>query len=576
MGSEESDPEVEMSSLIKQLANCNQTARNKALRLLLKTWLPSQQSLSEEDLKKLWKGLFYCVWHADNHLFQSQLIDRLSSLLLRLPLPLSFRYFACFLLTIRREWPGIDALRLDKFYLLIRRFLHYSFVLLKTQKWDLGVCLKFVDLLLENTVYANDKFRGNGVNYHVVSVFLEEFQGFLPVRAEVVGVLLKPFVSVMGKSGDKVLCNKIKGCVFDVLVKMGVKLLEVKKVGGGGAECEVDSSEDFVVFGTIALTMGFSKEFYEMGSSAECLQGNRKVLFGLYEGFSKLEKDFAASGVEVSIPDIVENDEDDEVPTLVPIASEVKMGGDAVNGCAKEDKALKKCKNKDKKKKDSGGSGKTSTKKKKKQKNEISDMIIVNGPSGVENENVVIANGDNSVDEIVTDGSLIEFNESVISNLQMQFEKVAAEAGLENDVASAHDLTKIKVNGTVSKKRKRTKSMDGKQSQNHELKSEGDAEGGMTAKSGEKSAKKVRFSMKNNLVWKPQSPLPPQSVRIPPSVTPRGSALKKGVPPGPIREMLPATKMVRKRAVAVKKVRKGKKSISPAAKRVKKLKSRSP
>ncbi|KAM4087961.1 hypothetical protein ACB094_07G035400 [Castanea mollissima] len=401
-------------------------------------------------------------------------------------------------------------------------------------------------------------------------------EGFLPVRAEVVGVLLKPFVSVMGKSGDKVLCNKIKGCVFDVLVKMGVKLLEVKKVGGGGAECEVDSSEDFVVFGTIALTMGFSKEFYEMGSSAECLQGNRKVLFGLYEGFSKLEKDFVASGVEVSIPDIVENDEDDEVPTLVPIASEVKMGGDAVNGCAKEDKALKKCKNKDKKKKDSGGSGKTSTKKKKKQKNEISDMIIENGPSGVENENVVIANGDNSVDEIVTDGSLIEFNESVISNLQMQFEKVAAEAGLENDVASAHDLTKIKVNGTVSKKRKRTKSMDGKQSQNHELKSEGDAEGGMTAKSGEKSAKKVRFSMKNNLVWKPQSPLPPQSVRIPPSVTPRGSALKKGVPPGPIREMLPATKMVRKRAVAVKKVRKGKKSISPAAKRVKKLKSRSP
>ncbi|XP_030943938.1 ribosomal RNA processing protein 1 homolog [Quercus lobata] len=574
MGSEESDPEVEMSSLIKQLANCNQTARNKALRLLLKTWLPSQQSLSEEDLKKLWKGLFYCVWHADNHLFQSQLIDRLSSLLLRLPLPLSFRYLACFLLTIRREWPGIDALRLDKFYLLIRRFLHYSFVLLKTQKWDLGVCVKFVDLLLENTVYANDKFRGNGVNYHVVSVFLEELRAFLPVRAEVVGVLLKPFVSVMGKSGDKVLCNKIKGCVFDVLVKMGVKLLEVKKVGGAG--CEVDSREDFVVFGTIALTMGFSKEFYEMGSSAECLQGNRKVLFGLYEAFSKLEKDFAASGVEVSIPDIVENDEDEEVPTLVPIAPEVKMGGDAVNGCADDDKALKKCKNKDKKKKDSSGSGKTSTKKKKKQKNEISDMIIENGPTGVENENVVIANGDNSVDEIVSDGSLIEFNESVISNLQMQFEKVAAEAGLENDVASARNLPKIKVNGTVSKKRKRTKSMDGKQSQNHELNTEGDAEGGMTAKSGEKSAKKVRFSMKNNLVWKPQSPLPPQSVRIPPSVTPRGSALKKGVPPGPIREMLPATKMMKKRAVAVKKVRKGKKSISPAAKRVKKLKSRSP
>ena len=205
------------------------------------------------------------------------------------------------------------------------------------------------------------------------------------------------------------------------------------------------------------------------------------------------------------------------------------------------------------------------TKKKKKENNDVSDMILENSPTDIENGNLVVANGEN----------LIEFNESVISNLQMQFEKVAAEAGLDNDVVSACDLPKVKVNGTVSKKRKRSKSKDEQKSHNHELNSEGDAEGGMTAKSGEKSAKKVRFSMKNNLVWKPHSPLPPQDLRLPPSVTPRGSALKKGVPPGPIMEMPLATKMVRKRAVSVKKVRKGKKSISPAAKRLKKLKSRS-
>ncbi|KAJ6764882.1 hypothetical protein OIU74_023703 [Salix koriyanagi] len=89
------------------------------------------------------------------------------------------------------------------------------------------------------------------------------------------------------------------------------------------------------------------------------------------------------------------------------------------------------------------------------------------------------------------------------------------------------------------------------------------------AKSSEKSAKKVRFSMTNNLVWKPSTPLPPQSLRIPPSVTPRGSALKKGIPPGPVREM-PAKKRMQQRAKSMKKVIKG---ISPATKRVKKLKS---
>nr|POE83758.1 hypothetical protein CFP56_06079 [Quercus suber] len=42
------------------------------------------------------------------------------------------------------------------------------------------------------------------------------------MRAEVVGVLLKPFVSVVGKSRDKVLCNKIKGLSQQNLVPRAV------------------------------------------------------------------------------------------------------------------------------------------------------------------------------------------------------------------------------------------------------------------------------------------------------------------------------------------------------------------
>jgi ribosomal RNA-processing protein 1 len=57
-------------------------------------------------------------------------------------------------------------------------------------------------------------------------------------------------------------------------------------------------------------------------------------------------------------------------------------------------------------------------------------------------------------------------------------------------------------------------------------------------------------------------------LRIPPSVTPRGSALKKGVPPGPIREMPLQTKKA--------KVKKGRRTIIgvvPSVKRLKKLRS---
>ena len=160
----------------------------------------------------------------------------------------------------------------------------------------------------------------------------------------------------------------------------------------------------------------------------------------------------------------------------------------------------------------------------------------------------------------------------MISNLQLQFEKVAAEVGLNSDVATACDLPKV--NGAVSKKRKRAKGASGRKPQNGELTGEADGEGDGTAKTCENSTKRVRFSMKSNLVWKPHSPLPPLSLRLPPSVTPRGSALKQGIPPGPIKEMPPMTKKGKK-AKSVKKARKVIKSMYPLVKRTKKLKSTS-
>ncbi|XP_024194380.1 ribosomal RNA processing protein 1 homolog A [Rosa chinensis] len=540
-------------TLIKQLASCNNGSRGRALRVLLKTWLPTQLNLSDDHMKKLWKGLFYCMWHADKAPAQAQLIDRLSSLVPSLHLPLAIDYFSAFLLTMRREWSGIDALRLDKFYLLIRRFMASFFALMRNNSWDLELVKKLMGVLMEGSFFAEDKFPAKGVNYHIASVFLEELRPFMPVRKEVVDVVLVEFVRVMAKANDKVLVGKVKGSMFDVLLGMGRRLLEVRKLGE-----DVDSGDDVVVFGSVALCLGFSSRFHEMGESEECCQGNRKVLFGLDEEFLKLEKELAASGIEVLIPDAVRNDGDEEVPSLIPIVGggmevDGSEPGEVANGSA--GKPLKKCK---KREKDPGGADvKAEKKKKKKKKEKKQNGILDSDPekshTDRENENVD-ANGENPDNEQVTDGDEIKLDDYAISNLQMQFEKIAAEAGLDHDLPSACELPTATANGTVSKKRKRVKKAD-------EV-----VEDGTKAKSGEKSAKKVKFSMKNNLVWKPQSPLPPQNLRLPPSATPRGSALKQGVPPGPVREMPPPTKKVKR---LVKKTRK-------VVKRVKKLKSRSP
>ena len=51
----------------------------------------------------------------------------------------SILYCETFVSTMEREWHGIDRLRMDKFYLLIRLMLHQIFVLLKNNSWSKGM-----------------------------------------------------------------------------------------------------------------------------------------------------------------------------------------------------------------------------------------------------------------------------------------------------------------------------------------------------------------------------------------------------------------------------------------------------
>ncbi|CAL1414025.1 unnamed protein product [Linum trigynum] len=548
--------------LIKQLAASDNRTRSRSLRALLSTWLPSQSSLSDEDMRKLWKGLFYCLWHSDKLPAQAHLIDRLASLIPTLDSTFSAHYFSVFLLTMRREWSGIDFLRLDKFYLLMRRVFRSVFLMLKKNSWDLELSNRFMGIVVERTFLADDKFPGNGVNYHIASCFLDELKPFLPLGKPVVEALLAPFSSVMGKVVDKVLVGKIKGNVFDELLNMGRGLLEFKK-SHPNDDCE---SKDVVLLGTIALTMGFSARFYELGSSAECRQGNRKVLLGLHEEFMKLEKALALSGIEISLPEVNgdgtddnDEDDDDEVPTLVPIDTQMKEVEGQNGGVGKKESKKSKKRSKD----SSDNDGKDEKKKKKKKKNKSKKEK--DGGSDAEE----VPNGEEfSSDEKSTDveSDAITFDDAVIANLQKQFEKVAAEVGMDDGVGSSLELVEVKGNGHLTKKRKRTKSKNGKQPDNVESKDQGDT----AAKSEEKSVKKVRFAMKNNLVWKPHSPLPPESLRIPPSSTPRGSALKKGIPPGPIREMPSAANKAKKRAKSVKVGVKARRGVPPTVRRLKK------
>ncbi|KAF8769135.1 hypothetical protein HU200_006630 [Digitaria exilis] len=556
------DASAEAAAIARRLASCNAGTRERTVRYLLADFLPaSAPRLSATDLLKLWKGLFFCFWHADKPLYQSSVATRLASAVSAAPSPADGAAFlAAYLTTLRREWAHIDVHRLDKFYLLNRRFLHHAFLLLSANSFAPDVTSKIVSVLSDKALLpeADNVAAGTsrGLGYHVAEAFLDELLPVLPVSLEAMETLLAPFFTVLEKSSDRVMVSKVKAGIFDRFLESGNQLLEKVK---RGEEVEKGSAEEKL--GKVGLLFGFSKRFLDVGAKTETVQSNRKVVFGLRDAFVKVEKGFELSGVEITLPRFE--------ATVAPVVSNVDCGMDLC-----EEKAEKK---KKKVKKAALAEGEKEgakalkrekkvkkEKKEKKEKKKKKKADVVEG-GGTANENTDAPAEDQQMGD---DADGITIDGVFLSNLQKQFEKAAAEAGMVNGGGSSSSSPVTPVNGKAAKKRKRSKSAD-------RLSGASDvddgSEGNLLTQDREKSGKKVRFSMKNNLVWKPHNPLPPQCLRLPPSATPRGSALKKGVQPGPIKETPTPLKKAKPKAKSAKKVLK--KKPSSAVKRLRKLQS---
>ncbi|KAI0511133.1 hypothetical protein KFK09_011757 [Dendrobium nobile] len=557
--------EISGAAIAKRLASCKQSSRNRAVRLLC-AWLPrshgdpSAAGVSDAELIKIWKGLFFCVWHSDKLENQVELINRLANLLSSLPSQLAGRYLESFLITIRREWSGIDFLRLDKFYLLIRRFLRHFFVSLRNNTWNLDLTARMVNILSQGSLLSVDKFPAAGVNYHIAEIFLDEIAEFLPLAKETLDLLLNPFISVLQTTTDKVLVNKIKVNIFDRLALHGSNLLT-----------DVGAAGDNEKFGKIAMAMGFSKTFFSLASAAETQQGNRKILFGLHDRYLKLDKELEKSGIDISLKEL---DNGSSVPECAcdMKTTEVFPTDSCSDNCTIKKKKMKakkpldgtgansKIKKKKKKKKSLDSSIENnaidpgSMSKSKKQKKKLTDLSAEdNGAEATIRDSRAIDSYENGNLDSSDSNDMIRFDHTLLSNLQKQFERVAAEAGMASGSSAK-----------LSKKRKRAKNTDNKQVFENSENSHG---GSKTDRNAKMNVKKVSFSMNKNLIWKPQNPLPPQNLRLPPSVTPRGSALKKGLSPGPIRESPPTVRKIKVKGSSMKKGKKTLKTVSPAVKR---------
>ncbi|GJJ70360.1 ribosomal RNA-processing protein 1 [Entomortierella parvispora] len=226
----------------KRLAANDKKTRDKAVKALGR-WISNKKDFSHLELMKLWKGLFYCVWMSDKPVIQQQLSDTISALILRVPRESVMAFIATFWETMCAEWHGIDRLRLDKFYFLLRRFLLYSFKMLKENQWDLETIEEFSTVMINGPLNATSKKVPDGIRFHLIEIYLEELEKVVEIAQS--GQV--PTAHVLGPMFH-LLKSTVNGKVFKKVAEDVFEEILRKTAEGEGEDSDFEDESELTVF----------------------------------------------------------------------------------------------------------------------------------------------------------------------------------------------------------------------------------------------------------------------------------------------------------------------------------------
>ncbi|KAI0068126.1 Nop52-domain-containing protein [Artomyces pyxidatus] len=216
----------------KYLASTDKKTRDKAIKSL-SAFLsdPDRAALSENDMTKLWKGIFYCFWMSDKPLVQQALASELANLILTIDSnPSSLAFLRGFWRMTVREWNGIDRLRIDKYYMLVRRFVNASFRLLLRAEWDTSIFQEYNDILTMKggPLCPDDNRVPLSLGYHLADIYLEELDKVLaggakdedrelPLPAPL-DIILSPFLALAARTPSKDAYERVKEAILSPLI----------------------------------------------------------------------------------------------------------------------------------------------------------------------------------------------------------------------------------------------------------------------------------------------------------------------------------------------------------------------
>ncbi|NXD07783.1 RRP1B protein, partial [Nothocercus nigrocapillus] len=240
-------PEVQLA---QRLAANEKRIRDRAVKKLrgymsVRTQRP-RGGFSEEELLKIWKGLFYCMWMQDKPLLQEELANNISQLIHVIQNSEAQHLFVqTFWQTMNREWNGIDGLRLDKYYMLIRMILRQSFEVLKRNDWEESLIEPFLQLLMKE-VMDPDSNAPIGIKFHFIDIYLDELAkvGAKELTADQNLKFIEPFCKIAAKSKDHSLMHAVANGIFEVIVDQSPYAIEDLMKELSNSSEEEDLSED--------------------------------------------------------------------------------------------------------------------------------------------------------------------------------------------------------------------------------------------------------------------------------------------------------------------------------------------
>ncbi|XP_050358477.1 ribosomal RNA processing protein 1 homolog [Nymphalis io] len=197
------------------LSENEKKTRDRVLKTF-KKWLlncfEKGYEFKEEDFIRVWKGLFYAVWMSDKPLVQEDLCESISEILDLFPpehISSAMLMSKAGFKVLATEWYGIDQHRMDKFLMLVRRYLRGSLRCLLRCNWSLESCTLFADMLssgdgllaLTTPLYARNALS---LVLHIMDCYLEEISKVS--RGEIPGAslarLLRPASALVCGAGD--------------------------------------------------------------------------------------------------------------------------------------------------------------------------------------------------------------------------------------------------------------------------------------------------------------------------------------------------------------------------------------